>query len=155
MFKKQKGFTLIELLVVIAILGILAAVVVPNVIRFIGEGEEESAQTELANVQLAVTAVMAAPDPPISNLATDARVDDFNDGIGEATRNMRAAAFGGFDPMIEIDGADGSPVGQFLLQDETEYLYAVDSTGRTSGWYDSNGDGAADEDGDGGNELPI
>ena len=32
----QKGFTLIELLVVIGILGVIAAVVVPNVGKFIG-----------------------------------------------------------------------------------------------------------------------
>ena len=32
---KQKGFTLIELLIVIAILGIIAAVIIPNIDNFV------------------------------------------------------------------------------------------------------------------------
>jgi type IV pilus assembly protein PilA len=55
----QKGFTLIELLVVIAILGVLAAVIIPNLASFMGRGKIEAANTEAHNVQTAVVAYMA------------------------------------------------------------------------------------------------
>ena len=57
-WKSQKGFTLIELLIVVAILGILAAVVIPNVGRFLGRGETEARRAEFHDVGTAVTALM-------------------------------------------------------------------------------------------------
>jgi len=47
----NRGFTLIELLVVVGIMAALAAIIVPNVARFVGTGEDEGADWELNTLQ--------------------------------------------------------------------------------------------------------
>jgi type IV pilus assembly protein PilA len=139
----EKGFTLIELLIVVAILGVLAAVVIPNVGRFIGRGETESAETELANVQAAVVAMMV--DNGLSTLPNP---------VGAATNQMSAfpdttaAASKGVDPdgtaydgsdkagfilyqhdIIGGDGSDSTGLVNYVVTENTTGTYTVDAAG--------------------------
>ena len=49
-----RGFTLIELMVVIVILGLLVALVGPNVIDMLGRGDRGAAQAQMAHLAAAV-----------------------------------------------------------------------------------------------------
>jgi len=51
---REEGFTLLELLVVIAILGLLAAIVAPQVIRYLGSSKTQTAQVQIRNIDSAM-----------------------------------------------------------------------------------------------------
>jgi type IV pilus assembly protein PilA len=55
----KKGFTLIEILIVIAILGILAAVIIPNIAGFITSGKIAAANSEVLSLRTAIRAYQA------------------------------------------------------------------------------------------------
>jgi len=126
----EKGFTLIELLIVVAILGVLAAVVIPNVTRFVGAGKQEAAETELHNVQLAVTSMMlengltsipnpleaAEPNTNHTNQMGLADTSDPKDGIIDVGFPDFTSEVTTFDKMNDPDGVP------YLTTDQDGYV---------------------------------
>ncbi len=53
--RNKKGFTLIELMIVVAIIGILAAIAIPNFLKFQAKSKQSEAKTNLKAVYTAET----------------------------------------------------------------------------------------------------
>jgi len=143
----EKGFTLIELLIVVAILGVLAAVVIPNVGRFIGRGEDEAADTEFSNLQTAVVSMMVdnalstLPHPQTTATANMSLFPDPDSACATAGEKVTDPAGGvyvsgtdknGFilyeHDIFGGDGTDNNTV-NYVATEITKGTYTVDSSG--------------------------
>lgn len=141
----QRGFTLIELLIVVTILGVLVAVVIPNVARFIGRGEPEAADIELGNIQTAVVLMMvdnslgSLPHPEdtvatanmsqfpdkTSVAGSDDKKND-PDGTPYAAEDRGGYLLYGHD--IKGGGSPG-PLINYVYTETTKGTYIVDASG--------------------------
>ncbi len=110
--KEQGGFTLIEMIVVVGIIAVLAAVIVPNNLRFMGSGEQGAKDAEAVNVQTAMHGMMG--EQAIAGV-------DAHDGGTSSNASQSWSTL--------PTGTDAVPLSGYLRAATTTYFYCYDADG--------------------------
>lgn len=112
--RKEKGFTLLELVVVVAIIGILAAIAIPNFLKYRQRTYEASAKSYAKTAYTAAQAFFAE-DP--SNLLVGGQNQLIPYGY-QSSADIMLSAYGSIDTLVITS--------KHIAADE---IYTVDSNG--------------------------
>ena len=110
--RNSRGFTLVELLVVIAIIGILAGIVIPNVVGFLRKGQVTKAVAEIRSVDTALVGIL-----------NDVSRSSFRDLLNANAKSVLDA--------ISVD----LNVGLQLAAQSGDFSQAIDAINRAQGFY--------------------
>jgi type IV pilus assembly protein PilA len=103
--KSKKGFTLIELMIVVAIIGILAAIAIPNFLRFQLKSKSSEGKVNIAAIRTAEESYLAEFGSYVAAAATPAAVP----GTSKTAWPTTAAG------TAEFDTLGWSPEGQVFF----------------------------------------
>ena len=114
----QKGFTLIEMIVVVGIIAVLAAVIVPNIGKFIGSGEAGAKSAEQESVETAMGAMMADQAVTTVTALAGSSINDWSALPVQAAADPGAVSLYSADPALA-----------YLQLNPTVYFYCFDANG--------------------------
>ena len=108
--KSNKGFTLIELMIVVAIIGILAAIAIPNFLRFQLKSKSSEGKVNLAAIRTAEESYLA----------------EFGVYVAAANAPLLASVGSAKTPFVEVavPGADFNTLG-WQPEGQVFFSYAV------------------------------
>ena len=128
--KNSKGFTLIELMIVIAIIGILAAIAIPNFLRYRDKAYCAKSETDAQNVLAALSSYFSDPDN--TAIPTLAQLTSLEELVLN-NPNQTTIATSGNGAIISVgDDTDRCPY--FTKDSEVYWTYFGTDTGSDPGW---------------------
>ena len=128
--RNSKGFTLIELMIVIAIIGILAAIAIPNFLRYRDKAYCARSETDAQNIVAALASYFADPDhqsiPDMGDLTGTEELILNNPSEATLTESGNGA-------IIAV-GDDAERCPYVAKEDEVYWMYFGTDTGSDPGW---------------------
>lgn len=125
--KKNKGFSLVELIIVIAIMAILAGILIPQFVKYIGNSRKASDIQQAENIYNAVAALYA--DDAVSGKTTLQYDGELHAVTEEVSKSLD---MGGTVPTSKVAGA-GYTFFYCCTEDGAVSVWVGSTTGATTG----------------------